>query len=85
MNYTTTERDLATAYARTYAGQGELLSKLGVVRADLPETAQEDPIEEYKTCQAIAPEMKRINLDEIVSKAKPLNPNIGNKITDTPN
>jgi adhesin transport system outer membrane protein len=85
MNYTTTERDLATAYARTYAGQGELLSKLGVVRADLPEIAQEDPIEEYKTCQAIAPEMKRINLDEIVSKAKPLNPNISNKITDTPN
>jgi adhesin transport system outer membrane protein len=85
MNYTTTERDLATAYARTYAGQGELLSKLGVVRADLPDIEQEDPLEEHKTCQTVAPEMKQINLDEIVKKAKPLNPNIANKITDTTN
>ncbi len=83
MNYTTTERDLATAYARTYAGQGELLSKLGVVREDLPEIAKEDPIDAYKTCEAVAPEMKRIDLEAIVLKAKPLNPNLSDKITGT--
>ncbi len=85
MNYTTTERDLATAYARTYAGQGELLSKLGVIRADLPEIAQEDPLDEYKVCQTVAPEMKKINLEEVVLKANPLNPNITNKISDIQN
>ena len=82
MNYTTTDRDLTTAYARTYAVQGELLSKLDVVRSDdFPDLAQGDPLDEYKICQTNAPELEQINLDAIVSKAQPLNPD---SITATP-
>lgn len=75
MNYTTSDRDLITAYARTYAAQGELLSKLDVVRSDdFPDLDEGDALDEYKTCQTVAPELEQINLDKIVSKAQPLNP-----------
>ncbi len=85
MNYTTTDRDLITAYARTYAAQGELLSKLDVVRSDdFPDLAEGDPLDEYKTCQTDAPDLKRINLDDIVLKAQPLNPDLSTKIPGAP-
>lgn len=70
--YTNAERDLFSAYARTYASQGELLRKLGVVRADLPDVGNADYAENYKTCQAVAPEMMIIDKASLVANAKPL-------------
>lgn len=70
--YTNAERDLFAAYARTYASQGELLRKLGVVRGDLPDVGNADYAENYKTCQAVAPEMMTIDKASLVANAKPL-------------
>lgn len=71
--YTITERDLYTAYARTYASQGDLLTKLGVVRGDLPEMQQADYMDNYKICQAVAPDVPMIDKAALVANAKPLN------------
>jgi outer membrane protein, adhesin transport system len=70
--YTNTESDLYAAYARTYAGEGDLLSKLEVVRGDLPDLGQADYNENYAICQAVAPEMIKIDKATIVANAAPL-------------
>lgn len=70
--YTVTERDLQTAYARTYAGQGELLSRLGVARADLPEFTREEYFDRENICTVAAPTLLQIDKQGIVAKAKPL-------------
>ena len=70
--YTITADDYLTAYARVYAAQGELLSRVGVARADLPDVNQDAALDEYKTCQADAPEQLVPNKDELVAKAPPL-------------
>ncbi len=71
--YLITEKDLYTAYARTYASQGDLLAKLGVGRADLPEMAQPEDVDNYKTCQAVAPDIPQIDKAALLANAKPLN------------
>jgi outer membrane protein, adhesin transport system len=70
--YTNTESDLHTAYARTYAGEGNLLAKLEVVRGDLPDLGKADYNENYAICQAAAPEMVTIDKASIVANAEPL-------------
>jgi adhesin transport system outer membrane protein len=70
--YTNTESDLTTAYARTYAGEGELLNKVEVVRGDLPELGREDYYKNHAICQAAAPEMVEIDKASIVANAEPL-------------
>jgi outer membrane protein, adhesin transport system len=70
--YTNTQNDLYAAYARTYAGEGDLLNKLGVVRGDLPDLAQADYGENYTTCQAVAPEMVKVDKAAIAANSKPL-------------
>jgi adhesin transport system outer membrane protein len=70
--YTVTERDLHTAFARTYAGQGELLSRLGVARADLPEFTREEYFDRENICRVEAPKLLQIDKQGIVAKAKPL-------------
>jgi adhesin transport system outer membrane protein len=82
--YTNTERDLYTAFARTYASQGELLSKLDVTRADLPDMAQADYVDNYKVCKAVAPDVLQIDKADLVAKAKPLNSGISEKMAATP-
>lgn len=77
--YTNTERDLYTAYARTYASQGDLLGKLNVVRSDLPDVAEAGYMENYKICQAVAPEAIQIDKAALVAKAKPLNSDVSDK------
>lgn len=67
--YMNTQSDLYTAYARTYASEGDLLNRLGVSRADLPDLAQADYTENYATCQAVAPDMLKINKAELLAKA----------------
>lgn len=85
--YTNTESDLYTAYARTYAGEGDLLNKLEVVRGDLPDLGKADYNENYAICQAAAPEMIKIDKESIVLNAAPLSvanaKMIENKKTDT--
>ena len=71
--YTVTERDLQTAYARTYAGEGELLSRLGVARNDLPEFAREEYFDRENVCKVEAPKLLQIDKPAIVAAAKPLN------------
>lgn len=70
--YTNTEKDLYAAYARTYAGEGGLLSKLEVVRGDLPDLGQADYKQNFAICQTAAPEMVKIDKANIVANAEPL-------------
>ncbi len=70
--YTNTESDLHIAYARTYAGEGELLNKVGVMRGDLPDLNKADYNENYAICQAVAPQMIQIDKETIVANAQPL-------------
>ncbi len=70
--YTNTEKDLHTAYARTYASEGDLLNKLDVIRADLPDLGQSDYTENYATCQSVAPEMIRIDKAKLMANAAPI-------------
>lgn len=70
--YTVTENDLYIAYARTYAGQGELLNKLGVLRVDLPEVDRPDYMDALNICRAVTPAMLNTDKLDLVAKAKPL-------------
>jgi outer membrane protein, adhesin transport system len=70
--YMNTESDLNLAYARTYASEGDLLNKLDVVRGDLPELGKADYNENYAICQAVAPDMIKIDKASIVANAAPL-------------
>lgn len=69
---TNTEYDLQLAYARTYAGQGELLNKIGASRANLPEYAREEYLDNESVCHAIAPVQIQIDKAALVADAKPL-------------
>lgn len=60
--YTNAVNDLSLAYARTYTGEGALLSKIGVVRGDLPEVAQSQANQSYAICEAVSPMM--VNVDK---------------------
>lgn len=70
--YVVTELDLYTAYARTYAAQGELLNKLGVARSDIPEFGREEYMDNQNVCQAVAPAMIKVDKTAMVADAKPL-------------
>lgn len=67
-----TQYDLQTAYARTYAGQGELLNKIGANRGGLPEYAREGYMDEYNACLVAAPEQEYIDKAALLANAKPL-------------
>jgi len=66
------EYDLQLAYARTYAGQGELLKKIGTARGNLPEYARETYMDNENVCQAMAPEQIQVDKAALVADAKPL-------------
>lgn len=85
--YTVTEYDLYTAYARTYASQGELLSRLGIVRTDLPEFARPDYFDSQNICAVAAPTLLKVDKVDIVAKAKPISDSLvslSNKISPPP-
>jgi adhesin transport system outer membrane protein len=69
---TNAEYDLQTAYARTYAGQGELLKKIGAVRGDLPELQRDAYLDSESVCQAVAPIQMTVDKEALVADAKPL-------------
>jgi len=66
------EYDLQFAYARTYAGQGELLKKIGTERGNLPEYSREQYMDSENVCQAVAPEQIQVDKAALVADAKPL-------------
>lgn len=70
--YANTEYDLKLAYARTYAAQGELLNKLGVVRRDLPEFARAEYFDRQNVCQAVAPPVLNVDKKALLANARPL-------------
>lgn len=68
-----TSYDLKGAFARVYASQGELLSKIGAGRKDLPEVNREAYMDSANVCQAIATQQLGIDKAELLANAEPLN------------
>ena len=70
--YANTDYDIQTAYARLYAGQGELLSKIGTKRQGLPELNRAAYMDGLNVCEAIAPAQINIDKAALMADAKPL-------------
>ena len=64
--------DIQFAYARTYAGQGELLNKIGAARGGLPEFTREKYMDNENVCQAVAPIQMTVDKAALLADAKPL-------------
>jgi outer membrane protein, adhesin transport system len=71
-NYTNTDFDVQTAYARLYATQGELLSKIGAAREGLPEMNRAEYLDNENVCEAVAPAQITIDKAALMADAKPL-------------
>jgi len=67
-----TQYDLQIAYARVYAGQGELLRKVGAARGNLPEYSREEYMDAENVCQAVAPVQIIVDKEALLADAKPL-------------
>jgi len=67
-----TQYDLQIAYARVYAGQGELLRKIGAARGNLPEYSREAYMDAENVCQAVAPVQIIVDKEALLADAKPL-------------
>jgi outer membrane protein, adhesin transport system len=74
--YTNTQYNLQIAYARTYAGQGELLTKLGVARAGLPDFGRAEYFDRQNICEAVSPVMLNIDKKALLANARPLSDSI---------
>ncbi|HEY0892580.1 MAG TPA: TolC family protein, partial [Cellvibrio sp.] len=70
-NFTIAEMDLNTAYAKTYAGQGLLLSKLGVTRTDVGDYPREEYMDRENVCQAVVPAQIMPDKAALLANAKP--------------
>ena len=66
------EYDLKMAYVRTYAGQGELLNKIGAVRNNLPEYQREEYLDNENICKVVVPVQMQVDKEELLAGAKPL-------------
>ena len=66
------EYDMQIAYARVYAGQGELLKKIGAARGNLPEYSRESYMDAENICQAVAPVQITVDKEALLANAKPL-------------
>jgi outer membrane protein, adhesin transport system len=71
-NYINTDYDIQTAYARLYAVQGELLSKVGAQRSGLPDLNRADYLEAATVCEAIAPAQVTVDKAALLADAKPM-------------
>ena len=67
--YTNTINDLSFAYARTYAGVGSLINKVGIVREDLPEISQSEGNQNYAICESAGPEMLTMDKNALLAAA----------------
>jgi adhesin transport system outer membrane protein len=79
-----TQYDIQTAYARTYAGQGELLNKIGAARGDLPEYARESYMDNENVCQSVAPVQVAVDKAALLADAKPLSATYSSLIAALP-
>jgi adhesin transport system outer membrane protein len=80
-----TQYDIQTAYARTYAGQGELLSKIGAARGGLPEYKHESYLDDENVCQAVSPVQETVDKAALLADAKPLSSSISSaKLVEPP-
>ncbi len=70
--YTNAERDMYIAYARTYAGQGELLTRVGAMRGGLPDLGRPEYLERQNICKAEAASMLVVDKAALLAAAKPL-------------
>jgi adhesin transport system outer membrane protein len=68
--------DIQTAYARTYAGQGELLNKIGATRGGLPEYKRDSYMDDENVCQAVSPVQETVDKAALLANAKPLSSTI---------
>jgi outer membrane protein, adhesin transport system len=71
-NFTNTDYDIQTAYARLYAVQGDLLSKIGTARQGLPEINRAEYLDSANVCEAIAPAQVTVDKAALLADAKPL-------------
>jgi adhesin transport system outer membrane protein len=71
-NLANAQYDLQIAYARVYAGQGELLKKIGTSRGNLPEYSREEYMNAETVCQAVAPVQIQVDKAALLADAKPL-------------
>lgn len=69
INYANTAYDIDTAYARLYAGQGQLLNKLQVVRQGLPDLTPGEYSNAFNVCEAVAPEQEEFNKEFYAAQA----------------
>jgi outer membrane protein, adhesin transport system len=72
-SYANAEYDLKAAYARLFAAQGQLVSKIGSTRQGLPTLSHAEYEDAVNVCQAVAPEQIEIDKDALMANAKPLN------------
>lgn len=80
-----TQYDIQTAYARTYAGQGELLSKIGAARGGLPDYKHESYLDDENVCQAVSPVQETVDKAALLADAKPLSSTISSaKLVEPP-
>jgi len=70
--YSNTEYDIQTAYARLYASQGELLTKIGSQRQGLPDVTREAYMDQANVCEAIAAAQVSVDKAALLADAKPL-------------
>lgn len=71
-SYANADYDLQTAYARLFAGQGQLTNKIGSTRQGLPEVANQDYEDAAVICKAMAPEQLEVDKSALMANAAPL-------------
>jgi outer membrane protein, adhesin transport system len=74
-SYANTEYDLQNAYARLFAAQGQLVSKIGSARQGLPDVSHAEYEDAVNVCGAVAPEQITIDKEALLANAKPLSVN----------
>jgi adhesin transport system outer membrane protein len=72
-SFANTEYDLMAAYARLFAGQGQLVNRIGSTREGLPDVKREDYADAAMICQAVAAAPVTIDKAAILADAQPLN------------
>ena len=83
-SYSNAKYDIQTAYARTYASQGELLNKIGAARRNVPDVQRAEYLDAENICQAIAPAQVEIDKAAILADAKPLSNTLTSIKSPTP-
>lgn len=72
-SYANAEYDLMNAYARLFAGQGQLVNRIGSARQGLPDVKREEYVDAATVCQAVAAAPVTVDKAAILADAKPLN------------